>query len=111
MHRFFQKKLKSDANIDFQASLSRTKNKSTTYHFVGSLDAIVDQEIPTRYLQHKRQVDQGLEPRTDKNCRLCRTAVEDVVHVISGCPSISVRCYLLLRHDALAKYVLKAIIK
>ena len=67
--------------------------------------------MPTRYLQHKRQVDQGLEPTVDKNCRLCRTAVENVVHVISGCPGMSARYYLPLRHDALANYVLKEIIK
>ena len=111
MHGFFQRKLKSDANIDLQTSLNRSKNKNITSHFVGYLDAIIDQEVPTRYLQHKRQVDQGLEPTVDKNCRLCRTAVEDVVHVISGCPGMSARYYLPLRHDALANYVLKEIIK
>ena len=104
-------KLKSDANIDLQTSLNRSKNKNITSHFVGYLDAIIDQEVPTRYLQHKRQVDQGLESTVDKNCRLCRTAVEDVVHVISGCPGMSARYYLPLRYDALAKYVLKEIIK
>ena len=44
-------------------------------------------------------------------CRLFRTNVENVVHVISGYPNMSARYYLLLRYDALAKYVLKAIIK
>ena len=36
MHGFFQRKLKSDENIDAQASLCRSKNKSTTSHFVGT---------------------------------------------------------------------------
>ena len=81
MQGFFKTKLKSDVNIGLQASLSRTTNKTTTSHFVGYLDAIIDQEIPTMYLQHKRQVDQGQEPTIGKNCRLCRTNIEDVVYV------------------------------
>ena len=31
-------------------------------------------------------------------------------HIISSCPKISTRYYLPLRHDALAKYIVKAII-
>ena len=110
MHGFFQRKMKSDANIDFYTSLIRSKNMHTSSLFAGYLNAIMDQEIPTRSLQHKREVNQSLEPTTDKHCRLCHAGVEDVTHVISGCPHMSARYYLPLRHDALAKYVLRAII-
>ena len=43
-------------------------------------------------------------------CRLCKSSVEEVNHVICSCSKISARYYLTLPHDALAKYVLKAII-
>ena len=36
--------------------------------------------------------------------------IEDVNHLISSCPKMSTRYYIPLRHDALAKYILKAII-
>ena len=44
-------------------------------------------------------------------CCLCCINVEDVDHIISSCEKISASYYLPLRHDTLAKYVLKAIIK
>ena len=91
MHGFYQRKMKSDANIDFHTSLSQSKNRHILSHFADYLNAIMDQEIPIRYLQHKRQVNHGLEPTTDKYCRLCRASVEEVVHVISGCSHMSAR--------------------
>ena len=110
MHGFFQKKMKCDANIIFHTNLSQSKNRYTSSHFAGYLNAIMDQDIPTRFLQHKRQVDHGHEPTTDKHCRLCHASVEDVIHVIRGCPHLSARYRLPLRHDAFAKSVLGAII-
>ena len=74
---FFQRKMKSDANIDFHTSLSQSKNRNTSSHFAGYLNAIMDQEIPSTYLQHKRQVDHGLEPTTDRYCKVCHAIVED----------------------------------
>ena len=66
--------MKSDANIDFHTSLNQSKNGHTSSHFAGYLNAIMDQEIPTRYLQHKRQVDHGIEPTTDKYCEISLTS-------------------------------------
>ena len=109
MHGFFQIKMKSGANIDFHTSLSQSKNRHTSSTFAGYINAFIGQEIPIRYLQHKRQADHGIEPTTDKCCRLCHASAEDVVHVISGCPHVSARYYLPLRQDALAKHLLTAI--
>ena len=106
MHGLLQRVMQTLTST--QASVNQRTDISS--HFAGYLNAIMDQEIPTWYLQHKRHVDQGLEPTTDKHCRLSHASVEDVIHVIHGCPHISERYYLPMRHDALAKYVLRAVI-
>ena len=43
-------------------------------------------------------------------CRLCKPSTEDVNHIISSCPEMSVRYYLPIRHDVVAKTVLNALI-
>ena len=108
--RVLPEKVEKQFKYWFPSKSKSIKEQKYYISFVGYLDAVIDQEIPTRYLQHKRLVDLGLEPTTDKNCRLCRTIVEDVVYVISGCPRMSERYYLPLRHDSLANYVLKVVI-
>ena len=37
-------------------------------------------------------------------------SIEDVKHKIISCPKMSTQYYLLLHHDALDKYIMKAII-
>ena len=81
-----------------------------TSHFEGYLGAIQNQEIATKYLKRKHQIDSGQQPTMNNKCCLCKSSVEDVNHVISSCPKMSASYYLPLRHDALAKYVLKAVI-
>ena len=68
-------------------------------------------EIPTKYLLNKRARDAGKEPPRDNKCRLCKTNVEDVIHIISCCPFMSARYYLPMRHDMVAKTLYKEIIK
>jgi hypothetical protein len=111
MHGYFYRKLTSDQNVDLKLSHRRTTASSMTSQFEGYITAIHDQEIPTKYLKHKRQVDAGLIPTTNNKCRLCKTTIEDVNHVICSCPGMSARYYLPLRHDAVAKYLLKVIIQ
>ena len=108
--RVLSEKVEKQFKYWFPSKSKSIKEQKYYISFVGYLDAVIDQEIPTRYLQHKRQVDLGLEPTTDKYCRLCRTIVEDIVHVISGYLRVSERYYLPLRHDTVAKYVLKTVI-
>ena len=48
---------------------------------------------------------------TNNKCRLCKTNVEDVIHIISCCPFMSARYYLPMRHDMVAKTLYKNIIK
>ena len=111
MHCYFQKKLINNDDIDQKLSCSRTKNRSMTSHFEGYLAAIRDQEIPTKFLKQKRQIDTGITPSGNNKCRLCKSNVEDVNHIISSCNQMSARYYLPLRYDVIAPNVLKMIIK
>ena len=71
---------------------------------------IRDQEIPTKSLINKCLCDSGQELTCNTKCRLCKNNVEDVNHIISSCPEMSIRFYLPIRHDIIAKTILKAII-
>ena len=110
MHGYYYRKLQQNDKIDISVSQQRSRTKQITSQFEGYLGAIQDQEIPTKFLVHKRQIDSGQSPTTNNKCRLCKINIEDVNHIISSCPKMSTRYYLPLRHDALAKYILKAII-
>ena len=48
---------------------------------------------------------------TDIKCRLCKSTNEDIIHIIASCPMMSVRHYLPLRHDVIAKNFYNALIK
>ena len=111
MYGYFYKKLINNDKIDQKLSCSRTKNRCMTSHFEGYLAAIRDQEIPTKFLKHKRQIDAGVTPEGNNKCRLCKSNVEDVNHIISSSNQMSARYYLPLRHDIIASNVLKMIIK
>ena len=51
---YFHKKLTENDEIDQKLLCSKTKNRSMTSHFEGYFAAIQDQEIPTKFLKHKR---------------------------------------------------------
>ena len=87
------------------------KTHSMTSYFKGYLAAIRDQEIPTKFLKHKRRIDAGIVPSVNNKCRLCKWNVKDINHIISSCNQISARYYLPLCHDVIASNVLKMIMK
>ena len=111
MHGYFHKKLINNDEIDQKLSCSRTKNCCMTSYFEGYLAAIPDQEIPTKLLKHKRQIDAGITPAGNNKCRICKSNVEDVNHIISSCNQMSASYYLLLCHDVIASNALQMIIK
>ena len=111
MHGYFNRIIEKDRKIDHTKSKSWTKNRKLTSHFEGYIAAIQDQEIPTKYLLNKRARDAGKEPPCDNKCRLCKTNVEDVIHIISGCPFMSARYYLPMRHDMSQKPCTKKLLK
>ena len=62
-----------------------TKNRKLTSHFEGYISVIQEPEIPTKYLINKRARDSGKEPPCNNKSFLCKTNIEDVIHIISGC--------------------------
>ena len=111
MHGYFNRTIEKDGKIDHNNSKSWTKNRKLTFHFEGYIAAIQDQEIPTKYLLNKRAREAGKKPPCDNKCCLCKTNVEDVIHIIGSCPFTSARYYLPMRHDMVAKTLYKEIIK
>ena len=94
MHGYFNRTIEKDQKIDHKTSKSWTKNRKLTSHFEGYIAAIQEQEIPTKYLINKRARDAGKKPSCDNKCRLCKTNVEDVIHIISCCPFMSARYHI-----------------
>ena len=111
MHGCFNRTIEKDQKIDHKTSKSWTKNRKLTSQFVSYIAAIQEQEILTKYLINKRARDAGKEPPCDNKCRLCKTNVEDVIHIISCCPFMPSRYYLPMRHNMVAKTLYKEIIK
>ena len=91
VHSYLYNKLQSDSKIDTNISNRRSTDKSMTSQFEGYLASIHDQEIPTKYLINKRQKEAGKETTCNTKCRLCKHSTEDVNHIISSCPEMSVR--------------------
>ena len=110
MHGYFNSPIKKYQKIGHKASKSWAKNQKLISHFEGYIVAIQEQEIPTKYLINKRARDAGKEPPCDNKCCLCKTNVEDFIHIIS-CPFMSTRYYLPVRHDMVASRLYKEIIK
>ena len=111
MHSYFRNKLEKDDNIDMEKSNSRSVNKNMTFHVEGYYSTIHDQELIAKYLKNKRERDDGKQPTFNNKCRLRKTKIEVVVHIISGCPDMSSRHYLPLHHDAVTKYLFRSHIK
>ena len=109
VHSYLYNKLQSDSKIDTNISKARLTDKSMTSQFEGYLASIHDQEIPTKYLINKRQKEADKETTCNTKCRLCKDSTEDVNHIISSCPEMSIRYYLPIRHDVVATTVLKSL--
>ena len=111
MHGYYQRTIDKDEDIDKQYSQQWLQDKYITSHFAAYACAIQDQEIATKYLINKRQRDSGTLPTVNNRCRLCKSNIEDVTHIISSCPMMSSRYYLPMRHDAVAKAVFMSHLK
>ena len=110
VHSYFYNKFQSDSNIDTNISKRRSTDKSITPQFEGYLVSIHYQESPRKPFINKRQKEASRETTCNTKCRLCKHSTEDVNHIISSCPEMSVRYYLTIRHNVAAKTVLKALI-
>ena len=111
MHGYIAKSTENDPKIDHKTSKSWTGNKDIPSEFEAYAFAIKDQEIATKYIKAKRQKGDTSNTITDTKCRLCKSANEDIIHIITSCPMMSVRYYLPLRHDVIAKIVYNPLVK
>ena len=111
MHGYYEKKLEQDPGIDRSLSFIWKKDRYVTSECENYLSTIQDQELPTKYLQYKRMLDKGNIPNHNNKCRLCMSSVEDIGHILAGCPQLSSRFCLPLRHGEVAKTFLYSHIK
>ena len=93
MHGYYERKSNNNTQIDKHLSNYWKKDKFVTSQQKDYLPAIQDQELPTKYLRHKRARDSGKTPDCNNKCRLCTINVEDISHVIAGCSHV---CKVLL---------------
>ena len=106
MHGYYEKTLERDPSIDMSLSFIWKKDRHLASKCENYLATIQDQELPTKYLRYKRMLDKGYIPN-----RLCMSGVEDIGHILAGCPQMLSRFFLLFRHDEVAKIFLYSHIK
>ena len=111
MHGYMTRTIDNNTNINHDISKSWTCGKGMTSQFESYAFAIQEQEIYTKDLEYRRAKKAGKHSTANNKCRLCKYAVEDITHVISGCGKMSARYYLPLRHDVVGKMVLDSLIK
>ena len=111
LHGYITKTTLESQEIDKKLSLSWTINKYITSHFESYAFAISEQEINTKDLNYRRNKAQNSTVYIDNKCRLCKTSVEDVFHILCSCPKMSSRYYLPLRHDIIVKHMFKNLMK
>ena len=112
-HEYITKTTLESQEIDKQLSLSWTTKKYITSHFESYAFAISEQEINTKDLNYRRNKAQNPTVYIDNKCRLCKTSVEDVFHILCSCPKMSSRYYLPLtmRHDIIAKHIFENLMR
>ena len=113
LHEYITKTTLESQEIDKQLSLSWTTKKYITSHFESYAFAISEQEINTKDLNYRRNKAQNPTVYIDNKCRLCKTSVEDVFHILYSCPKMSSRYYLPLtmRHDIIAKRIFENLMR
>ena len=108
---YYETKLEQDPGIARSLSFIWKKDRYVISECGNYLSAIQDQELPTKYLRYKRILDTGNTSNHNNKCRLGMSSVEDIGHILAGCPQMSSRFYLSLRHDEVAKTLLYSYIK
>ena len=110
---YYKNKILESQEIDKQLSLSWNTNKYIASHFESYAFAISEQEINTKDLNYRRNKAQNPTVYIDNKCRLCKTSVEDVFHILCSCPKMSSRYYLPLtmRHDIIAKHIFENLMR
>ena len=84
-------------------------NKCIPSHFEAYTFVIHEQEIGTKDLIYRRELENNQQLNNDNKCCLCNVHVENVTHIISSFSKMSSRYYLPVRHDVMAKYFCETI--
>ena len=103
MERFKEKQLYGDISTKIDRDVKLDKNQNLSWRrdrYIESkteayISAIIEQEIPTKNMQKKRSKNTLMSEK----CRLCKSNVEGIHHIASGCPQPSSR-YLPLRQTS-----------
>ena len=101
LHGYISTKLNRDIKLDKNQSLSWRRDRYIESKTEAYMSAIIEQEIPTKYMQKKRSKNTLM---SDK-CSLCKSNIRDIHHIASSCPLLSSRYYLPLWHNIIAKCV------
>ena len=109
--KYLSKTFTEKQNENHKISLSWTTNKYITSHFESYAFAISEQEINSKDLNYRRNKARNPTVYIDNSCRLCKTSIEDVFHILCSCPKMSSRYYLPLRHDIIAKHIFESLKK
>ena len=97
----------NDRNEELSVNWLKLPNMSS--HVEGYVFAIQEQEINTRALQKSRE---HKEDETFNNrCRYCKSAKEDLFHLLCSCNFLSASMYLPMRHDEVAKVLFNELAK
>ena len=91
----------NDRNEEFSEDWLKMPNMSS--HVEGYVFAIQEQEINTRALQKSREHKE--DDSFNNKCRYCKSAKEDLFHLLCSCSFLSASMYLPMRHNEVAKVV------
>ena len=95
--KFFERSLQAD--VDQLQTFKWLKSSSLRVETEGFILAAQDQSLKTKNYQCKI-----MKTIKDPNCRFCNKFQETIDHLVSGCPILALKEYLI-RHNKVAKYI------
>ena len=104
-HRYLRKKILENEDVNVQTTNQWLKSNMSS-HVEGYITATQEQELNTKDAMKRKEKNLEKKGRLDNTCRLCKKSTE-----ISSCPEISSSLYLYIRHNAVAKVILEAVIQ
>ena len=111
MHGYIAMSIENEPKIDHKISKLWTRSKDMSSEFKAYAFAIKDQEIAKKYIKLKRQKGNTSNTIMNTRCKLCKSAHKGITHTIASSPMMSVRYYLLLRHDVIVRIVYNGLIQ
>ena len=85
MHRYNEKKIMYDPQIDKQLSNAWRKDRYLKSEKGNYTSVVQDQELPAKFQKSKRDKDSRKTASCNNKCRLCINNVEDIGHIVACC--------------------------